>query len=335
MRILTLTNMYPSPGDPAFGPFVADQVGALRRHPQVTQCEVLFIDGRQHKSRYLRGVLEVHRALRRMRVDVIHAHYGLTGAIGVLQPSVPVVVTYHSGDLELRRWQRQVSRTAYQLATDNICVSRSAMRELPGASHHLTCSVDLTLFTPRDRSRARARFGVAPGELAILFPSAPDRPKKAYPRYALVRDTLEGRGHRVRELHLVGLERSDVPEIMAAADVMVMTSTQEGSPVAVMEALACGLAVVSTPAGDVADILRGAQHAQVMPFEARQFADAVEAMTRRDDRRVRDPRSVDFASERVTDRLVQILADAIATGRRPRRGRSADATWQLASPAAQ
>ena len=69
---------------------------------------------------------------------------------------------------------------------------------------------------------------------------------------------LRRRGHRVRELHLRGLARDEVPTIMAAADAMVLTSLQEGSPVAVMEALATGLGVVATPVGDVEQMLAGA-----------------------------------------------------------------------------
>ena len=338
MRILTITNMYPTEADPTFGTFVADQVAALRAHPRVERCDVLFVDGRASRWNYLRAFAGLHRALRRRPADVVYAHYGLTGAIATMQRRVPTVVTYHTGDLELTRWQREVSGIAYRLAADNICVSLHAMDRLPGPAHHLTCGVDTELFSPRDRASARAAYGIGSRELALLFPSSPDRPretaggdgrkvrlpakrppdrpKKAYPRFVAGVEELRSRGHLVRELHLRALRREEVPSIMAAADVMVMTSLQEGAPVAVMEALACGLGVVATPVGDVASMLGAARNARVLQFSAAAFADAVEAVAAADDGdRDADPESLRFAESEITDRLVAILEGARASRR--------------------
>jgi glycosyltransferase involved in cell wall biosynthesis len=316
MRILTLTNMYPTDAHPAFGTFVSDQVAALRRHPRVQRCDVMFIDGRARRSNYLTAVPRLARIVAKRPVDVIYAHYGLTGAIAVSQRRVPTVVTYHTGDLELTRWQRAVSRMAYRLASDNICVSNRAMQNLPGPAHHLTCGLDLTVFGPRDRAEARSRFGVEPDEVALLFPSSPQNPKKAYPRFAAVVGELRRRGHRVRELHLRGLTRAEVPTIMAAADAMVLTSLQEGSPVAVMEALATGLGVVATPVGDIEQMLAGAENARVQPFELASFADAAEAvLAAAPAERRPDPQSRRFSDTTITDRLVEILERASAQPR--------------------
>lgn len=321
MRILTVTNMYPTEEDPTFGTFVADQVDALRAHPRVEQCDVLFINGRASRWDYLAAFANLQRTLKHRRVDVIHAHYGLAGAVATLQRRVPAVVTYHGSDLVQARWQRQVSRLAYRLAADNICVSLHAMSRLPGPARHLTCGVDTLLFTPRDRESARRAFGVDARELALLFPSSPDRPVKGYPRFVQVAEELRGRGHRVRELHLRGLRREEVPAIMAAADAMVMTSLSEGSPVVVMEAFACGLGVVATPVGDVPAMLEAAANAQVMPFEPSAFADAVEAVIAAGQgARRADPESLRFATSEITDRLVAILENAGASRRGARAG---------------
>lgn len=311
MRILTVTNLYPTDADPTFGTFVGDEVNALRRHPRVECCEVLFVDGRSSRWNYLKAVAQLRGALKGAAFDVVHAHYGLTGAIAVTQRRTPVVITYHTGDLELTRWQRAVSRQAYRLAAESICVSHHAMVQLPGAAHHVTCGVDLELFSPRKRAHARQLHGVCEGELAVLFPSTPDRPKKRYPLFADVVGELQRRGHSVRELHLRGLSRRQVPELMAAADVMVLTSSQEGTPVAVMEALGCGLPIVATPVGDLPGMLSGVDNAAVLAFDTGAFADAVEQLARaQEGERRPDPKSRQFATDRVTDQLLRILEAA-------------------------
>ncbi len=52
--------------------------------------------------------------------------------------------------------------------------------------------------------------------------------------------------------------RSDVPDLLAAADVVVSSALWEGQPVALQEALLEGAAIVATDAGGTADVLGGA-----------------------------------------------------------------------------
>ena len=74
-----------------------------------------------------------------------------------------------------------------------------------------------------------------------------------------LRDALElqardrGIADRVRFLGW----RSDLPRIYAATDVFVLTSLNEGTPVALIEAMASGVAGVSTDVGGVSDVISG------------------------------------------------------------------------------
>ncbi|MCS7162799.1 MAG: glycosyltransferase [Bacteroidia bacterium] len=52
----------------------------------------------------------------------------------------------------------------------------------------------------------------------------------------------------------VGL-RWDIPEVLRALDAVVLTSDNEGTPVSLIEALACGTPVAATPVGGIPDLL--------------------------------------------------------------------------------
>ena len=60
-----------------------------------------------------------------------------------------------------------------------------------------------------------------------------------------------GLGHRVRFLGV----RTDIPDILGACDVFVLSSSWEGNPLAVMEAMAAGKAVIATAVGGVPELV--------------------------------------------------------------------------------
>ncbi|MBI4539298.1 MAG: glycosyltransferase [Gemmatimonadetes bacterium] len=76
--------------------------------------------------------------------------------------------------------------------------------------------------------------------------------------------------------------RRDLPGLYAAMDVLALTSRNEGTPVAVIEALASGTAVVATSVGGVPEVLeRGRWGVLVAAADAQSFADGLERVLER------------------------------------------------------
>src|SRR5260221_3540340 len=100
MRILAVTNMYPTPQVPSGGSFVEQQVEGLQRIG--LNVEVLFVDRLQSGMRVYLGLRERLRAcIKSFRPDVIHVMYGGVMADQVTREVVdqPTVVTFHGSDL--------------------------------------------------------------------------------------------------------------------------------------------------------------------------------------------------------------------------------------------
>jgi glycosyltransferase involved in cell wall biosynthesis len=84
-----------------------------------------------------------------------------------------------------------------------------------------------------------------------------------------------GLGDQIRFLGM----RNDVPEILGASDVFVLSSDYEGNPLAVMEAMAAGLPIVSTRVGGVPElVIDGHDGILVDPADEAGFKDSLQLL---------------------------------------------------------
>src|SRR4051812_10529609 len=114
MKVLVVTNMYPAESEPWSGVFVAEQGEDLRRLG--VDVDVFAFDGRPDRKEYLRAGRALRRIVAQHSFDLVHAHYGLTGAVALAQRNVPVVTTFHGSDTWIP-WQRAVSYVVARLTT--------------------------------------------------------------------------------------------------------------------------------------------------------------------------------------------------------------------------
>lgn len=78
-----------------------------------------------------------------------------------------------------------------------------------------------------------------------------------------LRKQVEALGLRKR-VRFMGL-RTDIPEVLAAADAFVLSSDWEGNPIAVMEAMSAGKPVISTAVGGVPELVKNGSSGLLVP----------------------------------------------------------------------
>lgn len=287
--------------------------------------------------------------LRRERVDVIHSHKVgsncWAAAVGRLA-RVPVIVAHeHSWAFEGQLWRRLLDRYLIAAGADMmVAVSsedRRRMHEIERISLGKIRVVPNAIegWVPGSGAEIRAGLGIAPtqpvvGTVAVL------RQEKAIDVLlragSLLRDEFpelrimvvgEGgeRGkleHLIDELGIAEMTlllgfRADVPTVLAAFDVAVLSSVREGSPLAVMEYMEAGKPVVATQVGGIPDLITAHQHGLLVPpGDAVALASAIRSLVLDPERgramgeRARERRRRDFgldASVRKLERLYEEL----------------------------
>ncbi len=225
------------------------------------------------------------RALaRRYDVDVVNSHLwtaNLWTRIALYRSGVPVVVTEHNRDVWKRLHNRMLDRLLSHTTARMIAVSEDTAnfyRTRVGVASHLITVVNNGVDTAKYASGNGAKLRPAlareqdfligtVGRLAIA---------KNHPRLVEAAGILRDQGVQIQvviagegperkrtedkiselglqqQVTLLG-ERSDVPDLLAALDVFVLSSDREGHPLSALEAQAAGTPVVLTDAGGSAD----------------------------------------------------------------------------------
>lgn len=257
MKVLVVTNMYPTAEMPSYGTFVRDQVEALRAAG--ADVDVFFFNGRKSTWNYLWAFPRYWLHLLRNRYDVIHAHYVLAGVVARAQWGHRVVLTHHGPEvLGQPRWQGPLCQIMTPLFDEVIHVSEQVRRKLADRDGWvIPCGVDVERFAPMPRDEARARLGLPLDKPLVLWAGEHWRPEK---RFDLVLKTMERVKQSLPDAELVLLTKKPhdtVPAYMSACDALILTSALEGSPMVVKESMACNLPVVSVHVGDVPEVIGG------------------------------------------------------------------------------
>jgi glycosyltransferase involved in cell wall biosynthesis len=304
MRVLVVTNLTPDAATPQRGRWVIDQVEAIR--DQGVEVEMFrFPLGR---NQYLPAVRRLRQKLRDDRFDLVHAHYGLAGWCARLAGAQPLVVTFHGTDVRHRTVGPLSRRLAGRI---DLCagVSRALFRPeggrpgLPrptGRTAVLPCGPDLGRFRPLPRSEARRDLGLEAEGRYLLFPANPSRAEKRHDRAVALAASAGA-----ELLTGGGIEPDQMPLWINAANAVVVTSEYEGFGLVGLEALACGVPVLSTPVGIAPHAVAGVPGCLVAPFDQPRWLKALRPLLGDDEARVPGaPRAASFSAQRMAERVL-------------------------------
>src|SRR3954471_6838692 len=190
MRVLVVTNLWPTPESPGRGGFVRDQVEALR---EVDGLDVELYTFGMGSREYVRAARDVRHRYRDQHFDAVHAHYGLCGWSALALRGAPHVVTFHGTDLQHPKvgpLSRLLAKWIDLAAPVSATLARAGLPHHSGNIAILPCGVNLERFSALPRRAARELLGLDPDRPYLLFPADPARPEKRHDRARGLADAL-------------------------------------------------------------------------------------------------------------------------------------------------
>lgn len=295
--------------------------------------------------------------------DLIDAHYfypdGVAAAQLAEQLNVPFVITARGSDINLiaqlpgprQRIVQAASRAAAVIAVSTPL--KQALVDL-GVDESkvvvLRNGVDTELFHLEDRAASRARLGLpAQGPLALCVGNLVPEKGQALaiealqhvpglklavvgegPSRAELEQLATRLGLRSRVCFLSNMPQHELRHAYAAANVLLLTSTREGWPNVLLEAMACGTPVVAADVGAVREMLTVPEAGRVAKGRDPQaFAHEIAALlqTAPEPDAVRQ-HALGFDWASISRGQLDVFARAVAEHRQPRRDAAA---WRSAA----
>ncbi len=241
------------------------------------------------KRHFLRTVLRLRNLLKANDVKVLHTHLyepGLVGRVAAWLAGVPAVITHEHGKTLWKKWyHRAFERLALRGTDLRLAVSRDIMNlrikheNTPPAKIRLVYNaVDPSHFEVDEETRKKTRVDLGIDNCLVVGTVGRLVEAKSYDlllevarevceRKPYVRFILAGGGPLAASLHerrdALGLkekflflgQRRDIPELLAAMDLYVISSKREGLPLSLIEAMMSRKPVVSTAVGGIPDTL--------------------------------------------------------------------------------
>ncbi|MEM8791667.1 MAG: glycosyltransferase [Pseudomonadota bacterium] len=249
--------------------------------------------GHRHRRWLISATAPLRRILAERRPDIVHAH--LLTALLMLRLAgrrPPVVATHHNTALPT---SPAIFRAGAARASALVAISKPA---LPILEQVYRGPIELIHNGISDHGTApKPRDGAGPLRVISLGHM---KPAKNYLHLVEIAATLRDRGlevefqiagdgpervaveRRIAELGLpdsIALlgSREDTASLLAASDLYLLTSTKEGMPIALIEAMQAGLPIVSSDVGGCAEVigLDGEAGFLVPPGDTAAFAERI------------------------------------------------------------
>lgn len=306
---------------------------------------------------------QLRSLIRHVRPDIVHTHTtkaGLVGRLAGLRERVPGLVHTFHGHL-LRGYAGPVQNTGLriierQLAarTDVLMSVGAQVRDdlleagIGERSKYVVVPPGVSPPAEHDPAAAREMLGLPHDRPVVAWVARithikrPDRLIEVAERverelpgavFIVAGGTEDGQLSQLRaavdkaDVRFLGWV-ADVGMIYSAADLVLLTSDMEGTPVSLIEAGMCGRACVASDVGSVSEVVLDGRTGRVVPAEARALTGAVVELLNDDERRelygsaARRHTHAAFSMERLVQTTEEVYDAVLGRGALPATGPS-------------
>ena len=277
MKVLHITNNYPTNIHPIFGIFVKEQIDSLTNIG--IDNEIFFINGREFgRKAYWIAIKQLRKKLKNANYDILHCHHSFTTII--------LFLTF--------RWYQSKRIVSYQnppkkeggiflFTIIKLFFSGVILKNTKSNKKnifYLPNGTNTDFFKEYSREESIRKLNLDENRNYIIFMDSnkEKRSQKRVDRFDKVIDLLlkNENPFNIVPLKLTNTNRNLMPYYLSASSLHIITSDFEGSPNSVKECIACNTPVVSTPVGNIDDLIGNIKGCYIsQSFDCKELAELV------------------------------------------------------------
>ena len=267
-------------------------------------CRVYYISNKKYfKIFNLFAIFKLRKILKSEKVEILHCHMHqstIYGTIAAKLARVPIILSHVHGINRTNTWRRKLINSLLLCKLNKVLTVGEATREdvlLSNPSLHpqqvvsVGNSIDYEQYANVEIGKTQAKKILWLDEASFVFGTVGRLSTNKGHRYLIkafaqvkrqipsAHLLIVGKGRLYDELnelaikmnisefvHLPGY-REDVPQILQAMDVFVLSSLAEGLPRSLLEAMASGIPCIGTSVAGIPEILDGDKYGVTIPSQ--------------------------------------------------------------------
>lgn len=263
---------------------------------------------------YIKYAFELRKFLKKNKYDIIHAHYSLSGFCATLAGAKSLIVSLMGSDVMASNSYSKLIEFCSKFFWKATIVKSDVMNKNLKLSnlHIIPNGVNLSLFKPIDKQKAREELNFIEDKKYIIFVSNPERYEK---NYKLAESAVLALNEKsVELLPVFNMEHEKIVKFMHAADALIFTSLWEGSPNVIKEAMACNCPIVSVDVGDVKEVIEGVENCYLAEYDAKDIADKLKLVLANNGKRTNGREKIlkmGLDSESVAKRIISVYKSVV------------------------
>jgi len=308
-------------------PYLSEEEGVMVCRPKFASFSTLRIGG--ISLSYVFRMRALYRALRRMdfRPDVVYTHFwnAAEWAYAYARDNgLPLFVASGEAEIVKQFDMKLLTKDFSNYVSGVVCVSRKNLEEsvsleltTPDKCEVFPNAVDRTLFRKMDKSQCRKELGF-PQDAYIVASVGAFCERKGTRLLSQAISSIKdmtvhslfvgsGSDHPLCDniLFKGTLPHDELPKYLNASDVFVLPTLHEGCCNAVVEALSCGLPVISSNRPFNWDVLNDKNSIMIDPTDVKEIAAAIVSLSDEKRRSVYAENALASASERTIDKRAE------------------------------
>ena len=291
--------------------FIYEQIESIKENFDI-DYDTFFIKKKGILG-YLQTLPLLHKVIKAKKYDIIHAHYGLSGMLSLLQFRIPVIITFHNGET-LDFISNFISSFASLCSKYNIYVANHIYQKLFFKRKYKTiipCGIDLNRSQEIHKEIAKRSLKLEDGK-NILFGGSFDNPRKNLKLLELTLQ-MDSKYANLNIIELKGYKREEVTLLLNACDLLVLLSLSEGSPQIIKEAMACNCPILATDVGDIKEVIGETEGCYITSFDPHDVEEKLKMALTFSKRTNGREKIRDFDNKIVASKVYNVYKEVIAT----------------------